>query len=89
MQAGQNILPIDSDVQKYLNDGQLILDNDVATAFKELRIAALLDAGKIKKRTRHCVNRIVFDLFLIPFLMFSNICFFVRAQYEKAASDKN
>lgn len=89
MRAGQNILPIDSDVQRYLSTGQLILDNDVATAFKELRIATLLDAGKIKKRTGHCVNRIVFDLFLIPFLMFSNVCFFVRAQYEKAASDKN
>ena len=89
MRAGHNILPIKSDVQKYLDDGQLILDNDVAIAFKELRIASLLDAGRIKKRTGHCVNRIVFDLFLIPFLMFSNVCFFVRAQYEKAASNKN
>ena len=89
MQAKENIIPIDSDVQKYLNAGQIILDNDVATAFKELRIATLLNAGKIKKRTGHCVNRIVFDLFLIPFLMFSNVYLFVHAQYEKAVSHKN
>ena len=80
MRAKENIIPIDSDVQKYLNDGQIILDNDVATAFKELRIATLLNAGKIKKRTGHCVNRIVFELFLIPFLMFSNVYLFVHAQ---------
>jgi hypothetical protein len=89
MPATENIIPIDSDVQRYLNDGQVILDNDVATAFKELRIATLLNAGRIKKRTGHCVNRIVFELFLIPFVMFSNVYLFVHAQYEKAVSHKN
>jgi hypothetical protein len=89
MRAKDNIMPIDSDVQKYLNESAIVLDNDIATAFKELRIATLLKAGEIKKRTGHCVNRIVFDLLLIPFLMFSNVYLFVRAQYEKAASHKN
>ena len=28
-------------------------------------------------------------MFLVPFLMFSNVFFFVRAQYEEAASNKN
>ena len=89
MQADTNIIPVESDVQKYLKDSRIILDNDVATAFKELRLSALLRSGNIKKRTGHCVNRIVFDLLLIPFLMFSNVYLFVRAQYEKANSDKN
>ena len=89
MQAENNIIPIESDVQKYLKDSRIILDNDVATAFKELRLPTLLRAGNIKKRTGHCVNRIVFDLLLIPFLLFSNVYLFVRAQYEKADSDKN
>jgi len=89
MRAKDNIMPIDSDVQKYLNDSAVILDNDIAAAFKELRIATLLKAGEIKKRTGHCVNRIVFELLLIPFLLFSNVYLFVRAQYEKAASYKD
>ena len=88
MRAQANIIPIDSDVQKYLNDSAIILDNDIAAAFKELRIAILLKTGEIKKRTGHCVNRIVFELVMIPFLMFSNVSLFVRAQYERAASSK-
>lgn len=89
MRAESNLLPIKSDVQQYIENPKIILDNDLALAFKELRLSSLLGSAKIKKRTGHCVNRIVYDLILIPFLMFNNVHLFVRAQYEKAASDKN
>lgn len=89
MRADSNLIPVESDVQQYIKSPKIILDNDLALAFKELRLSSLLSSAKIKKRTGHCVNRIVYDLILIPFLMFNNVHLFVRAQYEKAASQKN
>jgi len=89
MRANSNLIPVESDVQQYIEKPKIILDNDLALAFKELRLSSLLSSAKIKKRTGHCVNRIVYDLILIPFLMFNSVHLFVRAQYEKAASDKN
>lgn len=89
MRANSNLIPVESDVQQYIENPKIILDNDLALAFKELKISSLLSSAKIKKRTGHCVNRIVYDLILIPFLMLGSVHLFVRAQYEKAASDKN
>ena len=89
MRAESNLIPVESDVQQYIENAKIILDNDLALAFKELRISSLLSSAKIKKRTGHCVNRIVYDLMLIPFLMLGSVHLFVRAQYEKASSDKN
>ena len=89
MRADSNLIPVESDVQQYIEKPKIILDNDLALAFKELRLSSLLSSAKIKKRTGHCVNRIVYDLILVPFLMFNSVHLFVRAQYEKAASDKN
>ncbi len=89
MRADSNLIPVESDVQQYIESPKIILDNDLALAFKELGLSSLLSSAKIKKRTGHCVNRIVYDLILIPFLMFNSVHLFVRAQYEKTASDKN
>lgn len=89
MRAEENLIPIESDVQEYLDESGIVLDNDIAASFKELRMGSLLRSGHIKKRTGHSVDRIVFDLFLIPFLRISNVFLFVRAQYEKADSGKN
>ncbi len=89
MRAESNLIPVASDVQQYIENPKIILDNDLALAFKELRISSLLNSAKIKKRTGHCVNRIVYDLILIPFLMLGSVHLFVRAQYEKTSSDKN
>lgn len=89
MRADTNLIPVESDVQEYVQKPHIIVDNDLALAFKELRMNALLKAAKIKKRTGHCVNRIMFDLLLIPFLMFDSVHLFVRAQYENASTHKN
>jgi len=89
MRADSNLIPVESDVQQYIESPKIILDNDLALAFKELRLSSLLSSAGIKKRTGHCVNRIVYDLILIPFLMLGSVYLFVRSQYEKAASDKN
>jgi len=89
MRADTNLIPVESDVQQYIENPKIILDNDVAVVFRELRLSALLRSAQIKKRTGYCVNRIVYDLILILFLMFNNVHLFVRAQYAKAASEKN
>ncbi|MCH7733396.1 MAG: transposase [Candidatus Marinimicrobia bacterium] len=89
MQNTENLLPVESDVNQYLHQDRFMFDNDVSDLFKKFRIKSLLNYANIKKRTGHPTNRIVYDLFFIPFLMFSNVFLFVRAQYENAQANKN
>lgn len=89
MQHNENLLPVESDVNQYINQDRFMFDNDVSDLFKKFSIKSLLNYANIKKRTGHPTNRIVYDLFFIPFLMFSNVFLFVRAQYEDAQADKN
>ena len=89
MRADGNLIPVESDVNQFLSKEQLMLDTQIADVFKEFKIGRHLKACHIKKRTGHAVDKIVFDLVNIPFLLMTTVYLFVRSQYEKAASHKN
>jgi hypothetical protein len=89
MRFDNNLIPVESDVNQFLSEDRSLLDNHIADLFKDFNISGLLSSCNIKKRCGHSVPRIVFDLFFIPFLLLSNVYFFVHSQYEKAASVKN
>ena len=89
MQTTENSMPVESDVNQYIEKNKAVLDNDIADLFKKFKIKSLLNSANIKKRTRHSTNGIVFDLFFIPFLMLATVFLFVRTQYENAAVNKN
>ena len=89
MQTVDNLIPVESDVNQYMKKNRFMLDNDIADLFKKFNIKALLSSANIKKRTGHPTNRIVFDLFFIPFLMLSTVFLFVRTQYKNTNANKN
>ena len=89
MQEHNNLLPIDSDVKQYLDKELSMFDTHIADMFKELKLSSLLKSCNIKKRTGHSVDKIIFDLFMIPFLLMSNVFLFVQSQYEEASAEKN
>jgi hypothetical protein len=89
MQDYDNLIPVESDVNQFLSKERNLLDTDIADLFKEFKLAKLLRACKIKKRCGHPLPRIVYDLFMVPFLLLPNVYLFVHTQYEKAASAKN
>lgn len=89
MQNTENLLPVESDVNQFIFKDRFMFDNDISDLFKTFKIKSLLHSANIKKRAGHPTNRIVYDLFFIPFLMFSNVFLFVRTQYENAEADKN
>ena len=89
MQVADNLIPVESDVNLFLSKERSLLDTDIADLFKEFKLSRLLKDCNIKKRHGHSVPRIVYDLFLVPFLLLSNVYLFVHTQYEKAASAKN
>ena len=89
MRDENNLIPVESDVNQFLNEERSMLDTDIAVVFKEFNIARLFKTCNIKKRCGHCATRIVFDLVQIPFLLMSNVFLFVHSQYEKASSAKN
>lgn len=89
MRAEDNLIPVESDVNQFLAKERFMLDTQIADVFKEFKIARRLKACRIQKRTGHAVDRIVFDLVHIPFLLMGTVYLFVRSQYEKAASHKN
>ena len=89
MQEQNNLLPIDSDVKQYLDKELSMFDTHIADLFKELKLSSLLKSCKIKKRAGHSVDKIIFDLFMVPFLLMSNVFLFVQTQYEQASAEKN
>lgn len=89
MQYQDNLLPIESDVKQYLDKELIMFDTHIADMFKELKISSLLKSCNIKKRTGHSVDRIIYDLFMLPFLFISNVFLFVQSQYEQADAEKN
>jgi hypothetical protein len=89
MQVDDNLIPVESDVNQFLNKERTLLDTDISDLFKEFNLSRLLKSCNIKKRCGHSVPRIVYDLFFVPFLLLSNVYLFVHTQYEKAASVKN
>jgi len=89
MRADSNLIPVESDVNQFLSKERFMLDTQIADVFKEFKIGTHLKACQITKRTGHAVDRIVYDLVNIPFLLMTTVFLFVRSQYEKAASQKN
>ncbi len=89
MQDHDNLLPIESDVKQYLDKELSMFDTHIADVFKELKLASLLKSCSINKRTGHSVDRIIFDLFMVPFLLMSTVFLFVQSQYEQASAEKN
>jgi len=89
MQEQNNLLPIDSDVKQYLDKKTYMFDTQIADVFKELKVSSLVKSCNIKKRTGHSVDRIMYDLFMVPFLLISNVFLFVQTQFEQAESEKN
>jgi len=63
-----------------------MFDSTIAKVFKELKINNLLHTANIQKRCGISVDKVVYDLFHIPFLMFTTVFLFVRNQFEEAVS---
>ncbi len=87
MSSTQAIIPVSSDVDQFLSTEKSMLDTDIVDLFKQFNIASLLRGVDIKKRAGHAPIKLLFDLFLIPFLMISTVHLFVRNQIEAAAGD--
>ena len=83
MQVQDNLLPIESDVKQYLDKELSMFDTHIADIFKELKLASLLKSCSIKKRTGHSVDRIIFDLFIVPFLLMSNVFYLFNPNMSK------
>ena len=86
MRAKQNFIPVNSDVDDYLDQSRSMFDNEIAEVFKELKISSIMKRSTIQKRCGHPAHQIIFSLFLIPFLSLGNVFLLVREQYEEAAN---
>ena len=89
MQDTTNLTPIESDVKCLINQDLFCFDSDISTVFKELKISNLLNRSKINKRCGHSVTQILFDLCVIPFLMFTNVFIFARNQFDESKIGKS
>ncbi len=85
MEAG-NFIPVESDVNIYMKKELFMFDSTIAKVFKELKIDSLLRKANIQKRCGVSVDKVVYDFFHIPFLMFTTVFLFVRNQFEEAIS---
>ena len=83
-----NFIPVESDVNIYMEKELFMFDSTIASVFKELKIDKLLRSANIRKRCGVPVDKVIFDFFHIPFLMLTTVFLFVRGQFEEAA-DKN
>jgi DDE superfamily endonuclease len=63
-----------------------MFDSTIAKVFKELKMHSLLNRSNIQKRCGVSVDKVVYDLFHVPFLMFTTVFLFVRNQFEEAVS---
>ena len=82
----ENFIPVESDVNIYMKKELFMFDSTIANVFKELKINSLLRKANIQKRCGISVDKVVYDLFHIPFLMFTTVFLFVRNQFEEAIS---
>ena len=85
MEAG-NFIPVESDVNIYMKKELFMFDSTIAKVFKELKINSLLRKANIQKRCGVSVDKVVYDLFHVPFLMLTTVFIFVRNQFEEAVS---
>jgi len=89
MQATVDFLTVESDVNQFMEQKLYSLDSDFSTAFRELKVESLLTRSKILKRSGRPAYLMVFDLCIIPFLMFSNVFIFTRNQFNSEKSGKS
>jgi len=82
----ENFIPVKSDVNIYMEKELFMFDSTIAKVFKELKINSLLDKANIQKRCGVSVDKVIYDLFHIPFLMLTTVFIFVRNQFEEAVS---
>lgn len=82
----ENFIPVESDVNIYMEKELFMFDSTIAKVFKELKIKSLLGKANIQKRCGVSVDKVVYDLFHIPFLMLATVFIFVRNQFEEAVS---
>ena len=82
----ESFIPVESDVNIYMNKELFMLDSTIAQVFKELKINSLLRKANIQKRCGVPVDKVVYDLFHVPFLMLATVFIFVRNQFEEAVS---
>jgi hypothetical protein len=78
--------PVKSDVHIFIEKEQSMFDSTISKVFHDLKIVQLLNRANIIKRCGISPNRIIYDLFHIPFLMLTTVCMFVRNQFEEAIS---
>ncbi len=88
MQGKQNLIPVESDVNLLMNQELSMFDSYTEIAFKELKIKQLMTKANIKKRHGVSAEKLLYDLFHIPFLMISTVYLFVRNQFDTAQVDK-
>ncbi len=67
MQDAGNLISVESDVNKFMDQELFALDSDLSIAFRELKVESLLNRSKIKKRSGRSAFIMVFDLCTIPF----------------------
>ncbi len=84
MTPDPTFVPVKSDVDDYLSTEKFMFDNDICDLFKQFRIALHLKSANITKHCGHKPFKLIFDLFMIPFLMVSTVHLFVRHQYQEA-----
>ena len=64
-----NFIPVESDVNIYMEKELFMFDSTIAKVFKELKINSLLRKANIQKRNGVPADKVVYDLFHVPFLM--------------------
>ena len=89
MQTTDNLIPVESDVNRYLQKEQFMFDNSIADIYEKFKIKTLLKQSNIKKRVGQPPDRLVFDLIFVPFLLLTTVFIFVRTQFENATATKN
>ena len=84
-----NIIPVNSDVNEFLQDEIIGFDSYVSAAFKELAIKKKLARAGITKRSGVNTELLFFNLVQVPFLMISTIFLFVQEQISDSVASKS
>ena len=84
-----NIIPVNSDVNEFLQDEMIGFDSYVSAAFKELAIKKNLARAGITKRSGVSTDLLFFNLVQVPFLMISTLFLFVQEQILDSVASKS
>jgi hypothetical protein len=84
-----SLIPVDSDVNEFMQDTIVGFDSYVSSAFKELNIKGLLSKSGIVKRSGLSADKMFFNMIQIPFLMLSTLFLFIQEQIEGTLASKS